>query len=187
MWTSRLTLCSVLWRSSSVSLSPLFLFWPSFSWPFYPRGVFFGINLNTQQRYDATIPWDTRAASIPSWVYFNLWTLILARLDGSPCRVCTPHTEQGVGMKTEQSCLQRKELTYVRGNTVAVSRCTVLCSRVQRNFSKAKNLGSIKNNFEFPASSERWKLFLAWNVSSLVPLVSRAVDELAEASCVCSY
>lgn len=113
----------MLWRSSLVLLSPSFLFWPSFSWPFYPSSIFFCIDLNTRQWYNATIPWDTGAASIPPWVYFNLWTLILARLYGSPCRVCTPHSEQGVRIKTEQSCLQSKELTCVRGDTVAARWC----------------------------------------------------------------
>lgn len=52
----------------------------------------------------------------------------------------------------EQSCLQRKELTCVRGDTVAG---VELHGGVERNFAKAKNLGSIKNNFECLALSER--------------------------------
>lgn len=113
-----LPLPSVLWRIPLILPPPSFLCWLSCSWPFYPTNVFFCKDLNTQQWYDATIPSDRGAASVPSWVYFNLWTLILARLYGSPCRVCTPHSEQGVRKKMEQSCLQRKELACVRGDTV---------------------------------------------------------------------
>lgn len=130
------------------------------------------MNLNTQQRFDATIPWDTGAASIPSWVHFNLWTLILARQYGSPCRVCSPHTEQGVGIKTKQSCLQRKELTCVRGDPVAGVELHSTLQSCWEKLRQSQDPWLHQEQLWVYCSFWEVGLFLAWNISSLVSFVT---------------